>query len=208
MNWQYPAWLASMGLVLMGSWALLRLMLPHHPIVAYGLAPFISLAICRFGPRPKPTSTPQTVWIGNEAYSFFGFRQAVLNGIGFFVLLTTVLAWLVSELPILFDVSMAAIGGLIFAAFGVDLQAKKPSAGPEAESWKAWSGIGGKLRNLITARFLIRFIILSSIFEISGLWQQPFRSDVLLFAIIAGLVVAAISQYGKLEDDAARTSNA
>jgi len=58
---QYPVWLASMGLVLAGSWALLRLVLPNHPMAAYGIAPFISMGVWRFGPRPKPTSTLRTV---------------------------------------------------------------------------------------------------------------------------------------------------
>jgi len=204
LSWQYPIWLVAMGFVLIGISTVVLLLLPQQPGVSGVLTALVFIGVSRFGSQPSRPSPPQTAWIGGEAYSYFGLRQSVLNGSGFFVSMTVVLTWFRGKLPGVFGISVALLGGLLFGAFGVDLQAKELPAGREA----ARVGIVDKLRNLVTARFLLKFIILSSIFEIVGLWEQPFRVDVLLFALIAGLVVAGLSHFSELEDDAARISNA
>jgi hypothetical protein len=115
------------ALVLVGASAFFRA-LPIPDEYAYLLA-FIALLAWRYGVHRA--GIMRWRWRGSLNYSFFSFKQALLNGIGFFVFMMAIFTWTGSRLT-LFSAALAAIGGLLFGLLGVNSKASPSNSRPQS----------------------------------------------------------------------------
>jgi hypothetical protein len=115
LDWNYPLEMLTTALMLMGVSAFFRA-LPIPDEYAC-LLTIIVLVAWRYGVHRA--GILRWRWRSSLNYSFFSFKQALLNGMAFFVFMMAVFTWTGSRLT-LFSVALAAMGGLLFGLLGVN----------------------------------------------------------------------------------------
>jgi hypothetical protein len=115
------------ALVLMGAAAFFRA-LPIPDEYAYLLA-IIVLVGWRFGVHRA--GILRWRWRSLLNYSFFSFKQALLNGMAFFVFMLAVFTWTGSK-PTLSSAAHAAVGGLVYGLLGVSSKASPSNSRPQS----------------------------------------------------------------------------
>ena len=126
LDWIYPLEMITGALVLMGASAFFR-SLPIPNEYAYLLTIIVQIA-WRYGVH-RAGILPWR-WRSSFNYSFFSFKQALLNGVAFSVFLMAVFTWTGSR-PTLSTAAYAAIGGLLVGLLGVDSRASASNSRPQ-----------------------------------------------------------------------------
>jgi hypothetical protein len=127
LDWNYPLEMITTALVVMGVSAFLRA-LPIADEYAYLLTIVVVFA-WRYGVHRA--GILRWRWRSSLNYSFFSFRQALLNGIAFFVFMLVVLTCTGNK-PTLFTAAIAALGGLLLGLLGVNSKASASSSRPQS----------------------------------------------------------------------------
>jgi hypothetical protein len=127
LDWNYPLEMITTALVVMGVSAFLRA-LPIPDEYAYLLTIVVVFA-WRYGVHRA--GILRWRWRSSLNYSFFSFRQALLNGMAFFVFMLVVLTWTGNK-PTLFTAAIAALGGLLLGLLGVNSKASASNSRPQS----------------------------------------------------------------------------
>jgi hypothetical protein len=127
LDWIYPLDMITAALVLMGASAFFRT-LPIPNEYAYLLA-IVVLVAWRYGVHRAGILRWRRASLLN--YSFFSFKQALLNGLAFFVWMMAVFTW-TGRKPTLSGAVSAAIGALFVGLLGVSSKASASNSRPQS----------------------------------------------------------------------------
>jgi hypothetical protein len=129
LDWKYPLEMITGALVVMGVSPFFRaLSLPDEYV--YLLTTVVVLA-WRYGVHRAGILRWRWGWRSSLNYSFFSCKQALVNGMAFFVFMLMVFTWTGNKLS-LSDASLAALGGLFAGLLGVNARVSASNSRPQS----------------------------------------------------------------------------